>query len=78
MAGQDEKGSSNAPTAMKDKLDLNLSPTNFLTPVGNIKMQETFAFDTQDDDDSMSISSDQTLPVQVIALIHHCKQRPLL
>jgi len=59
MAGQDEKGSSNAPTATKDKLDLNLSPTNFLTPVGNIKMQETFAFHTQDDDDSMSISFDQ-------------------
>mgnify|MGYP003868544743 CR=1 FL=1 len=59
MAGQDKKGSLNAPAATKDKLDLNLSPNCFLTPISNNKMQEIFAFDTQEDDDSMSISSDQ-------------------
>jgi len=59
MAGQDKKGSLNAPIAMKDKLYLNLSPPYFLTPISNNKVQETFAFDTQEDDDSMSISSNQ-------------------
>jgi len=43
----------------KDKLDLNLSPPYFLTPVSNNETRELFAFDTQEDDDSMSISSDQ-------------------
>jgi len=59
MAGQDKKGSSNAPTVTKDKLDLNLSPPYFLAPISNDKTQETFAFDAQEDDDSMSISSIQ-------------------
>jgi len=59
MAGQDKKGSSNASTAMKDKLDLNLSPTKFLTTVSNNEVREMFAFDTQEDDENMSISSDQ-------------------
>jgi len=59
MAGQDKKGSSNAPIVTKDKLDLNLSPINFLTPISNNEVRETFAFDTQEDDDSMSISSNQ-------------------
>jgi len=59
MAGQDKKGSSNAPIEKKDKLDLNLSPPYFLTPVSNDETQELFAFDTQEDDDSMSIFSDQ-------------------
>jgi len=59
MAGQDKKGSSNAPTAKKDKSDSNLSPTKFLATVSNNEVREIFAFDTQEDDDSMSISSDQ-------------------
>jgi len=59
MAGQDKKGSSNAPAVLKDKLDLNLSPPYFLTPISNNETRETFAFDTQEDDDCMSISSNQ-------------------
>jgi len=59
MAGQDKKGSSNAPIVTKDKLDLNLWPPNFLTPISNKEIREIFAFDTQEDDDSMSISSNQ-------------------
>jgi len=59
MAGQDKKGSSNAPIVTNDKLDLNLSPLYFLTPNSDNKTQEVFAFDTQEDDDSMSISSNQ-------------------
>jgi len=59
MAGQDEKGSSNAPIAMKDKLDLNLSPPYFLTPISNNKVREIFAFKNQVEDDSMSISSSE-------------------
>jgi len=61
MAGQDKKGSSDAPVGTKDKFDLNLSPPCFLTPISNNETQEIFAFDTQEDDDSMSISSDQDL-----------------
>jgi len=38
---------------------LNLSPPYFLTPISNDETRELFAFDTQEDDDSMSISSDQ-------------------
>jgi len=59
MAGQDNKGSLKAPVVMKHKLDLNLSPPYFLTPISNNKVQKIFAFDTQEDDDSMSISSNQ-------------------
>jgi len=59
MAGQDKKGSSKAPTVTKDKLDLNLSSPYFLTPISNSETRELFAFDTQEDDDSMSISSNQ-------------------
>jgi len=59
MAGQDKKGSSKAPVEKEDKLDLNLSPPCFLTPIGNSETQEIFAFDTMEDDDSMSISSNQ-------------------
>jgi len=59
MADQDKKGSSNAPMVTKDKLDMNLSPTKFLTTVSNNEVWETFAFDTQEDDDSMLISSNQ-------------------
>jgi len=59
MAGQDKKGSWNAPIATKDKLDINLSSPYFLTPISNNKVQEIFAFDTQEDDHSMSISSNQ-------------------
>jgi len=59
MAGQDKKGSSNAPAATNDKLDLNLSTTKFLTTVSNNEVQEMFAFDTQEDDDNVSISSNQ-------------------
>jgi len=59
MAGQDKKGSSNAPAATKDKSDLNLSPPCFRMPVSNNEVRETFAFNAQEDDDSMSISSDQ-------------------
>jgi len=59
MAGHDKKGSFKAPAAMKDKSDSNLSPPYFLTPFSNGKTRETFAFDAQEDDDSMSISSDQ-------------------
>jgi len=42
----------------EDKSDLNVSPPCFLTPVSNNETQELFAFDTQEDDDSVSISSD--------------------
>jgi len=59
MAGQDKKGSSNAPIVTKEKLDLNLSPPYFRTPISNNETREIFAFDTQEDDDSMSISSNQ-------------------
>jgi len=59
MAGQDRKGSSKAPVENEDKLDLNLSPPCSLTPVGDSETREIFAFDAQEDDDSMSISSDQ-------------------
>jgi len=57
MAGQDEKGSSKAPMENEDESDLNLSPPCFLTPVGNNETREIFAFDTMEDDDSMSIDS---------------------
>ena len=43
----------------EDKLDLNLSPPDFLAPIGNNETRELFAFDTQEDDDSMSISSNR-------------------
>jgi len=59
MVGQDKKGSVKAPVEKEDKLDLNLSPPDFLTSVSNSETREIFAFDTQEDDDSMSISSDQ-------------------
>jgi len=59
MAGQDKKGSSKAPVEKEDKLDSNLSPPCFLTSVSNSETREIFAFDTQEDDDSMSISSNQ-------------------
>jgi len=59
MAGQDKKGSSKAPVEKEDKLDLILSPPCFLTPVSNGETREICAFDTQEDDDSMSISSNQ-------------------
>jgi len=86
MAGQDKKGSSNAPTATKDKLDLNLSPPYFLTPFSNDKTQETFAFNAQEDDDSMSISSnqdfsvldhcvDQSCKTETISIAHHIRGR---
>jgi len=61
MAGQDKKGSSKAPIEKKDKLDLNLSSPYFLTPNSNDETRELFAFDTQEDYDSMSISSNQDL-----------------
>jgi len=59
MAGQDKKGCSNAPMVSKDKLDLNLSPPYFLTPISNNEMREIFAFKNQIDNDSMSISSSE-------------------
>jgi len=59
MAGQDKKGSSKAPIATKDKFDLNLSPPYFSTAISNSEVREIFVFDTQEDDDSMSISSNQ-------------------
>jgi len=59
MAGQDKKGSSKAPVEKEDKLDLNLSPSYFLVPISNSEMRELFAFDNMEDDDSMSISSNQ-------------------
>jgi len=59
MVGQDKKGSSRAPVEKEDKLDLNLSPPDFLAPIGNNETRELFAFDTQEDDDSMSISSNR-------------------
>jgi len=59
MAGQDKKGSSKAPVEKEDKLDSNLSPPCFLASVSNGDMREIFAFDAQEDDDSMSISSNQ-------------------
>jgi len=36
-----------------------LSPHHFLAPVSNNETREIFTFDTQEDDDSLSISSDQ-------------------
>jgi len=59
MAGQDKKGSSKAPIATKDKLDLNLSPPYFVTPISNNETREIFAFENQEDNDSMSISSSE-------------------
>jgi len=59
MAGQDKKGRSKALIEKEDKLDLNLSPPYFLTPISNNETRELFAFDTQENDDSMSISSNQ-------------------
>jgi len=59
MAGQDKKGSSKAPTEKEDKLDLNLSPPYFLTSVSNSETRDIFALAAQEDDDSMSISSNQ-------------------
>jgi len=59
MAGQDKKGSSKAPIEKEDKLDLNLSPPCFLTSISNSETREIFAFGTMEDDDSMSISSNQ-------------------
>jgi len=59
MAGQDKKGTSNAPVVTKDKLDFNLSPPHFRTPIGNDETREIFVFDAQEDDDSVSISSNQ-------------------
>jgi len=59
MAGQDKKGSSNAPTVTKDKLDLNLSSPYFLTPISNNETQEIFAFENQAEDDNMSVSSSE-------------------
>jgi len=78
MAGQDKKGSSNAPAVTKDELDLNLSPPHFLTPVSNSETREAFAFDAQEDDDSMSISSDQLkiLVIWMIASINHTRPKP--
>jgi len=59
MAGQDRKGSSKAPVEKEDELDLNLSPSHFLTSVSNGETREIFAFDNMEQDDSMSISSNQ-------------------
>jgi len=59
MAGRDKKGSSKAPVEKEDKLDLNLSPSHFLTSVSNSETREIFAFNAMEDDDSMSISSNQ-------------------
>jgi len=73
MAGQDKKGSSNAPVVTKDKLDLNLSPPCFLAPISNNKVRETFAFDTQEDDDSMSISSNQDFTGSDDCIDQSCK-----
>jgi len=73
MAGQDKKGSSKASAKKKDKLDLNLSPPYFLTSISNSETRELFTFDTQEDDDSMSISSNQDFAAvtQMIASISH-------
>jgi len=57
MEGQNKKGSLNAPAATKDKLELNVSPPYFVTPVSNNETREIFAFKNQVDNDSMSISS---------------------
>jgi len=43
----------------EDELDLNLSRPYFLTSISNGETREIFAFDAQEDDDSMSISSNQ-------------------
>jgi len=51
LAGQDKKGSLKAPVEKKDKLDLNLSPPYFLTPISDSETREIFAFDTMEDDD---------------------------
>jgi len=59
MAGQDEKGSSNAPKETKDKLDLNLSPSYFVTHVSNNETREIFAFENQVHNDYTSISSSE-------------------
>jgi len=77
MAGQDKKGSLNAPIATKDKLDLNLSPPYFLTPISNNKVQEIFTFDTQEGDDSASISSIQDFTGLDDCIYQSCKNRNL-
>jgi len=72
MAGQDKKGSLNAPIVTKDKLDLNLSPPYFLTPISNNEVREIFAFNAQEDDDSMSISSNQDFTGLDDCVDHSC------
>jgi len=59
MAGQDKKGSSKAPVEKEDESDSNLSPSCFLAPVSDNETREIFAFDAMEDDDSMSVSSQQ-------------------
>jgi len=60
MAGQDKKGSSNAPMVTKDKLDINLLPSYFVTPISNDKTREVFVFKNQLlNDDNVSISSSE-------------------
>jgi len=78
MAGQDKKGSSKAPVEKEDKLDLNLSPPYFLTPISNDKTRELFAFDAQEEDDSMSISSNQDLVTWMIVSISHVEPKHFL
>jgi len=73
MAGQDKKGRLKAPVEKKDKSDLNLSPPCFLTPVGNDETRELFAFDAQEDDDSMSISSNQDIGDSDDCIDQSCK-----
>jgi len=75
MACQDKKGSSKAPIVTKDKLDLHLSPPYFLTPISNNKVQGLFAFDTQEDDDSMSISSNQNISGLYDCVNQSCKTK---
>jgi len=56
-----------------DNLDINLSPPHFLTPISNNKVREIFAFDTQEDDDSVSISSNQNFTGSDDCINQSCK-----
>jgi len=59
MAGQDKIGRLKSPVEKEDELDLNLSPPCFLASVSNGDTRGIFAFHTQQDDDSVSNSSNQ-------------------
>jgi len=75
MTGQNKKGSSKAPVEKEDKLDLILSPPCFLAPISNSETREIFAFNAQEDDDSMSISSNQDFSDSADCIDQSCRTK---